>query len=87
MALTDKDIQAIKDVVKVAVNEAVDDCGLVTKEDLKYLPTKDEFYGKMDEVMNELKTIREETTIRNNRIDNQEVRIAKIESQLDISPD
>lgn len=29
-------------------------------EKLKFLPTKDEFYRKMDEVMGELKAIREE---------------------------
>lgn len=52
---------------------------LVTKEDLKYLPTKDNFYEKMDEVMGELKAIREENAILNGRTSDHEERITKLE--------
>lgn len=50
------------------------------------LPTKDEFYGKMDEVMGELKAIREEQTVFSAKVSNhgdqledQEIRITKLE--------
>lgn len=49
-------IEAIKEALGVIIEEK----GLVTKKDLAYLPTKDEFYSRMDEVMGELKAIREE---------------------------
>lgn len=51
MGLTKGDLNAIKDFVKVTIEET----GLVTKEDLSHLPTKEEFYEKMDEVATELK--------------------------------
>ena len=38
----------------------VDEIEKIVEEKTKNLPTKDEFYSKMDEVMNELKTIRGE---------------------------
>lgn len=37
----------------------LDEIEQLIREEIKYLPTKDEFYGKMDEVMVELKAIRE----------------------------
>ena len=49
-------IEAIKEAVGLVIEEK----GLVTREDLKYLPTKEEFYSRMDEMMKELKIAREE---------------------------
>jgi len=56
-------------------------------EKLSYLPTKDEFYTKMDGVMTELKAIREEQPLQSNRLSEPEDRIEKIESHLGISSD
>ena len=56
-------------------------------EKLKYLPTKDEFFGKMDEVMGELKTIRESQDLLTDRVyRNHEERIEKVEKKLGIQP-
>lgn len=55
-----EDLKAIKDLVEVTIDEKLDE---KLDEKMKYLPTKDEFYGKMDEVMGELKTIREEQAL------------------------
>ncbi len=49
ITLTQKDLDEIESLVKDTVEEKI-----------KHLPTKDDFYGKMDEVMGELKAIREE---------------------------
>lgn len=38
------------------------------KEKVTHLPTKDQFYTKMDEVMGELKAIREEQTLITGRV-------------------
>ena len=48
---------------------------------------KDEFYGKMDEVMGELKTIREEVTVLGHQVSDHDDRIEKIESHLGMTSD
>lgn len=84
MTLTNSDFKGIKEVVNEAIEE---NDTLVRKEDVKHLPTKDEFYNKMDEVMGELKTIREEHAVLSGRVyDNHEPRIEKIEKKLNIQP-
>ena len=50
-------------LIKEAVEVIVEDKKLVTKEDLGFLPTRDEFNSRLDEVMGELKDIREEITM------------------------
>jgi hypothetical protein len=85
--LDSNDLQAIKELIEVTINEAIEEKGLVTKEDISHLPTKDEFFSKMDEVMGELKAIREEHAVQSPRISNHEDRIQKIESHLGMSSD
>jgi hypothetical protein len=48
--LGNDDLQAIKGLIKVTIDEAIDE-KLVTRDDIGLLPTKDEFFTKMDEVM------------------------------------
>jgi hypothetical protein len=83
--LDNDDLKALKDLMQVTIEEAIETKGLVTKEDVSHLPTKDEFYGKMDEVMGELKTIREEQAVQSHQLSNHSDRIEKIESHLGIS--
>ena len=47
--LTQKDIEEVKTIVREEISEKI-----------RLLPTKDEFFSKMNEVMGELKAIREE---------------------------
>jgi hypothetical protein len=52
MATPDNDdLEALKDLMRVTVEDVSEAKGLVTKEDISHLPTKDEFYTKMNEVM------------------------------------
>jgi len=83
--LDNDDLKAIKGLVEVTIDEAFDDKGLVTKEDINHLPNKDEFYGKMDEVMGELKTIREEQSVQSQHLSDHGDRIQKIEDHLGIT--
>ena len=46
--LTNKDLNEVKKIVH---------------EETKFLPTKDEFYTKMDELIGEVKSMREEQTV------------------------
>jgi len=86
MATLDKDdLNAIKGLIAVTVDEVIETKGLVTKADISHLPTKDEFYTKMDEVMGELKTIREEHSVQGQHLSDHDDRIQKIEDHLGIS--
>ena len=83
--LDNDDLKALKDLMEVTIEEAIETKGLVTKKDLSHLPTKDEFYTKMDEVMGELKAIREEQPLQSHKLSEHDDRIEKIESHLGIS--
>ena len=85
--LDGNDFQAIKELIEVPVEEVIERKELVTRGDLSHLPTKDEFYEKMDEIMGELKAIREEQTVQSKHLSNHEDRLHKIESHLGMSSD
>lgn len=82
--LDNDDLKAIKGLIEVTMDEKLDE-KLDAK--LSHLPTKDEFFTKMDEVMEELKTIREEQPLQSHKLSNHEDRIQKIESHLGLSAD
>ena len=85
--LDHSDLKAIKNLIEVTVDEVIEKREVVTKSDLSHLPTKDDFYEKMDEVMGELKTIREEQTLISHQVSDHEDRIQKIETNLGMSSD
>ena len=82
--LDSNDLKAIKDLMEVTIEEAIEK-SLATKDDLSHLPTKDEFYEKMDEAMGELKAIREEVTVLGHQVSDHEARLEKLESDQDMS--
>ena len=61
MTLTQKDFDQIEELTHGVV-----------KEEIKNLPTKKEFFSKMDEVVGELKTVREEQTTLSHQVSNHE---------------
>ena len=77
--LHDGDLQAIKDLIEVTVDEKLDE---KLDEKWRHLPTKDEFYGTMDKIMGELKAIREEVAVLGHQVSDHEDRLQKIESDL-----
>ena len=78
--LDNEDLEAIKDLMEVTIDERLDG---KLDEKLGYLPTKDDFYGMMDKVMGELKAIREEVTVLSHQVSEHDDRLDKIESDLD----
>lgn len=48
------------EIIKEAVKVALSEMDITTKEDLKYLPSKEEFYEQTDKLMKEVKDSREE---------------------------
>ena len=74
--LTQKDLDEIEGIVEEKI-----------EENTKNLPTKDEFFTKMDEVVGELKTIRENQDLVTHKVyEDHEERIEKIEKKLQILP-
>jgi len=83
--LDGNDLKAIQDLIEVTVDEVIEKRGLVTKEDLSLLPTKDEFFGKMDEVIGELKANREEQAVLGHQVSDHGDRLEKLESDQNAS--
>ncbi|RJR14661.1 hypothetical protein C4579_04555 [Candidatus Microgenomates bacterium] len=61
--LTDADLNAIKSLMEVVVEEKLEDMEVVTRNDIKHLPSKDEFYARMDQISDELTKVREEQAV------------------------
>lgn len=64
MTLIKSDFQAIKKLVRLEIDEALEiKLEKKLEEKLGRYPTKDEFYAAMDKLMKELSTIREELAL------------------------
>jgi len=85
--LDSDDLKAIDQIIEAKMDVVIENRQLVTKEDLSHLPTKDDFYGKMDEVMGELKASREEKSVLGHQVSDHEDRIERIESRVGVSSD
>lgn len=84
MSLTTNDLKLIKEVMKITIDEELEE---KVEEKLSFLPTREEFYAKMDEVMGEIKAMREEHTLLSSRVyEDHEPRIVKIEKNLNLTP-
>ncbi len=70
--LTQKDFDEIEKLIGKRLDEKF-------RESYRLLPSKEEFFNKMDEVVGELKAIREENTIIPGRLSDHEERITKLE--------
>jgi len=84
MVLTDKDLENIQELISVALREEVPE--IVKKElkrELSYLPTKDDFFSRMDKLSAELKNMRETYELAAPKISDHEQRISLLE---DIHP-
>jgi hypothetical protein len=56
----------------------------VTKEDIKHLPTKEDFYQMVDKIMKEIKAMREERAVLIHRISDHEDRIVRVEKKVGV---
>ena len=86
MTLTKKDYDQIRQIVELTLEIKLDEAlDKKLEEKLSHLPSKEEFYKKMDEIMGELKTIREGQEILTHKVyRNHEPRISKVEKKLQI---
>ena len=74
MTLTQVDYDQIEKIVEEKLDEKI-----------KLLPTKNEFFQKMDEVVKELETIREEQIIIGNQTNKHGKRIETLEKKIAIA--
>lgn len=81
MPLTDTDIKNIRQLVKTEIEFAVEPLKEDIAELKATLPTKDEFYTAMDELVGEIKTIRQEQPIMAHQIHNHEKRLKHLEDR------
>lgn len=72
--LTQKDFDEIEELVRDIV-----------KEEIKHLPNKEEFYNKMDELMVEIKAVREEQEVHSGQHSEVNDRFEKLEKQTGIT--
>ncbi|PIU03605.1 hypothetical protein COT44_02300 [Candidatus Shapirobacteria bacterium CG08_land_8_20_14_0_20_39_18] len=79
--LTQRDLNEIENLLDQKLDEKLE---TKLNEKLSFLPTKDDFYSKMDQVMGELQTIREEQSMGSHRISDHEDRITVIEQKTGI---
>lgn len=74
--LSQKDLDEIEELIEKKFNEK-----------FKHLPTKDEFYTRMDKLMHKLNAIGEEVTVISgykDQIEDHETRLGKVEQVLEI---
>lgn len=69
--LSIKDLDEIEKIVDEKIEERI-----------KNLPTKDDFFTSMDELMGELKSIRENSTVLSHQVSIHDDRIEKIEKKI-----
>lgn len=70
----------ILNVIKQAVNEVFEEKEVVTRADLKYLPSKEEYFEREDRAMGKLKKIEEELSMLSAHSKEQYDKIEKLES-------
>lgn len=87
MVLTDNDLKALKGLMRVTFEETAKDIGLITREDVKHLPTKDEFYEQTGEILKRLDNIEEEKDVLAQHVSEHEDKISKIQSHLKLAVD
>jgi len=85
--LGNEDLKAIKDLLEVTIEEAIESKGLVTKDDISHVPTKDEFHEQIGEILKRLDNLEEEKDVLSHQISRDSDRIEKIESRLGMSSD
>lgn len=78
MPLTNQDIKFIRH----EINESAKEVKAEIHEEISHLPTKDEFFERMDFLAGELKAIRQEMPILSHQVVRYEERLDRIDTKL-----
>ncbi len=74
-----KNDQDIIVLLKQAVGEVVEEKGLVTREDIKHLPTKDQFYKETLRILKKLDDLETEKDVLSHNVSDHSDRIEALE--------
>jgi hypothetical protein len=85
--LDDEDMKAIKDLMEVTIDEAIEKNELVTKSDISHLPTKDEFYEQTEKILKRLDDLEVDKDLLSHRVSDHEDRITNLETKVGSSAD
>ena len=69
----------ITSIIKSAVREVFDEMDVITRKDLKYLPSKDEFYEETLKVLKGIEDLKDEKDILSHQVSDHSDRIEKLE--------
>ncbi|SRR5258708_4289955 len=82
-SLSEDDHKNLREMTEIIVQESLNlEAGQTLDDKLSHFPTKEEFYSKEDEVLKELKTVKEEMQILNGlhrKVNQNETQIEKLE--------
>ncbi len=84
MTLTQGDLDALRDLMAVTVDESIEKKRLVTEDMISHLPTKEEFYDESAKLMKELKDLREEVTVSTGTVSRHTDEISEIQTKIGI---
>lgn len=84
MVLTVDDLQKITLLINTGLGNLKDHVDEKFSEAFRLLPTKEEFFSRMDELMHEVKAMREEQTMHQGQHDRLDGRVARVEKKLNL---
>ena len=76
-------LESIKQLIEVVVEQKLEEKKIATKDDLKHLPTKQDFYERTDKILSKLENIQQDNTVGSHQTSDHEERITLLE---DIHP-
>jgi septal ring factor EnvC (AmiA/AmiB activator) len=82
--LSDEQFDALGDLIKQSVSDALDERQVSTKEDIKHLPTKDEFYTETSKLYKKLEDMEEEKDVLSHQVSRNSDRLDKVEKHLNL---
>lgn len=74
-------LEAFEEVIMPQIDEKFEDFEIK----INHLPTKEEFFSRMDKVMGELQKLRDEVIIVNHQYERTNKRVDKVDKHLNIS--
>ncbi len=77
--VTRKDIPTWEQFIKTAIDEAIEEKQLATKEDISYLPTRDEFFTETAKIYKRLDTVETQHDILSHQVSRISDRVDKME--------
>lgn len=73
------------DLIRQVVSDVFDEKQVITREDIKHLPTKDEFYAETSKIYKKLEDIEEEKDVSSHQVSRNSDRLDRVEKHLNLA--